>query len=475
MKNILLICFMMILGINLKGQSYLPFPDNNVSFFQDTENRICALKVVEKLQTNDTINYRLNSVWNFDDYQNITPDGISWNGNECVRIGDAYYFFNLKHDSLKILPFARLNTSWICYQFSDNDLIVAKISKKEISSVLGSTDSVKTIVFQRQSKTGEFINDLVNGKSIEISKNHGFTKIIDFKSFPGEFVQKSLIGMTHPSLGKAYLTNREIYDFDIADEFHYEISYSNPPNGTGRFSKVIRKVIGKHFSNDNDTVTYTFQTKDDKKFVTWMPYTETNSITVDTIKVKYVLKSDSLYVPDEPIIDENYGYVSYMLSNDADDRRILMPSAEMLRKEGDHWRAIMYDPGMSVSYKEGCGLFDMNSDYFPGMSHETMVYYKKGNQTWGNPYLINSVDELKNDQVSVYPNPLNSNGILNIRLAGKAISTIEVFNLHGISVFKTEGIDNSRYTLNLSNLPKGLYLLEITDSNKHLFTRKITK
>lgn len=50
------------------------------------------------------------------------------------------------------------------------------------------------------------------------------------------------------SFSQNYLTNAEIYDFDIGDEFHYHY--------TGREYKYIRKITGKTYSVATRTYNY---------------------------------------------------------------------------------------------------------------------------------------------------------------------------------------------------------------------------
>lgn len=475
MRRIKLLALIMILGLTLKGQSYQPFSDQNVSFFKNANNKISALKVVGKQQRNDTVEYKFNSVWDLNDYRNITPNGIAWNGNKCICVGDTYYFFNSKQYSIKIMPLEKINSSWIAYKFSNDDMIVARISRKEIISLLGVSDSIKTISFQRQTKAGIAINDLINDAFLKISKNYGFVKVFEFKVFPEEYIQQTLIGMTNPALGLTYLTNKEIYNFDIDDEFHYDIAYSNPPNGTGRFSKVIKKVIDKQYSNNNDTVIYTFEIKDDMKLYDWSKHTQSQSITIETEKEKYVVNGKSLFVPDEPITDRSVYYLSYSLEIDNNNRRNFIPSTDMFSKDGDTWSYVFYDPPTYSIYKEGCGLFDYNADDSPGASHETMVYYKKGSETWGTPYSISSITDFKNDKIAIYPNPINNGGKLNVILSNNSISSIELFNSYGTSISKIGNINNSNFELNVSNLLTGIYLIKIIDTNKNIITKKIVK
>ncbi|HSY75564.1 MAG TPA: T9SS type A sorting domain-containing protein [Bacteroidia bacterium] len=84
----------------------------------------------------------------------------------------------------------------------------------------------------------------------------------------------------------------------------------------------------------------------------------------------------------------------------------------------------------------------------------------------GSPEAVSSIDIIEHS-VKVYPNP--SKGVFNIELGSSGTGTIEVYDVMGKSVKKLElnGSD-TEYKLDLSNYPKGLYLLNIIiDGSRH--------
>ena len=68
--------------------------------------------------------------------------------------------------------------------------------------------------------------------------------------------------------------------------------------------------------------------------------------------------------------------------------------------------------------------------------------------------------------VKVYPNP--SKGLFNIQLGNSAAGTIEVYDMMGRSVKTIElNSADTEYKLDLTNFPKGLYMLNmIIDGNR---------
>jgi hypothetical protein len=65
----------------------------------------------------------------------------------------------------------------------------------------------------------------------------------------------------------------------------------------------------------------------------------------------------------------------------------------------------------------------------------------------------------ENSQLSLYPNP--TNGILNIELPKEDKSSIAVFNLLGKVIYSSDGSDTDKVSINLTNEPKGIYIIRI--------------
>jgi len=86
-------------------------------------------------------------------------------------------------------------------------------------------------------------------------------------------------------------------------------------------------------------------------------------------------------------------------------------------------------------------------------------------------YLNGGVDGLQ-----VYPNP--SSGVFYIRLNSEAPSVtstrLRVFDFTGAEVFAQDGIDlKGMYKVDLSYLPKGVYLLQLTSGDNKSYSKKV--
>ncbi len=71
----------------------------------------------------------------------------------------------------------------------------------------------------------------------------------------------------------------------------------------------------------------------------------------------------------------------------------------------------------------------------------------------------------ESDSISLYPNPSNGDFTIYYNNSNKPYA-IEIFSIIGQSVFEKENINQT--TVPISNLPKGIYLLKVTDESKSI-------
>jgi hypothetical protein len=258
--------------------------------------------------------------------------------------------------------------------------------------------------------------------------------------------------MTQPEAGKTFLTNARIYDYEPGDEFHYTSFEYNIPYSRWE-SKSIRTVTGKRFSQQKDTVFYTFHT-----LKRWIEEDFTKSTKRDTIMDYYenmvYLLEPFTYLPYEP---KSKGYPYYYMSINADvyNRQYMTPSIEMyeLRGENDScWKYVYVDGAGGTQLMEGIGKFYLH--YGTGLEYEgenKLVYYRKGSQVWGTPLSITSVEESVPRDFNVYPNP-STNTIL---VSSPSNEKIRIYSPEGVNLM--ESIPNVQ--INISHLAPGIYFL----------------
>jgi uncharacterized repeat protein (TIGR01451 family) len=94
------------------------------------------------------------------------------------------------------------------------------------------------------------------------------------------------------------------------------------------------------------------------------------------------------------------------------------------------------------------------------------------NTTESNFEIIQSLKTYSKGKVSVYPNP--NNGIFHINMLEKNTNekTMELTNIVGEKVWSQKTRSNTA-TIDINHLPKGLYILNVTDNNSHYMERII--
>jgi len=80
---------------------------------------------------------------------------------------------------------------------------------------------------------------------------------------------------------------------------------------------------------------------------------------------------------------------------------------------------------------------------------------------------LNSIE----NNLTIFPNP--SQSIFKLTLKNNFIEEIEVLNELGQTIFRSENIKNSQYTLDIGNTNDGIYFLKVIDNKNTLSYRKI--
>ena len=78
-----------------------------------------------------------------------------------------------------------------------------------------------------------------------------------------------------------------------------------------------------------------------------------------------------------------------------------------------------------------------------------------------------------NASISIYPNPADD--YLTISNNNTEIETIQLYSVLGNKVFEKTDINNLSESINISNLPSGIYLLKAIDSEKRSATKRLIK
>jgi hypothetical protein len=90
------------------------------------------------------------------------------------------------------------------------------------------------------------------------------------------------------------------------------------------------------------------------------------------------------------------------------------------------------------------------------------------------PIITSGMDDVNGSpDLLIAPNPVrNQLSIINYQLS---ISNIEIYNVVGEKIFFKQQTNDKLLTIDVSQLPSGLYYIKVRDEKNNLMTKKIVK
>jgi hypothetical protein len=86
--------------------------------------------------------------------------------------------------------------------------------------------------------------------------------------------------------------------------------------------------------------------------------------------------------------------------------------------------------------------------------------------------LPSAINENKNEHFSIYPNPAENHITVSISSLFYTDVIINLYNLTGQILLKKE-ISSAKNTLSIANLPKGCYIVELTEKSGKSIREKL--
>lgn len=490
-----LIISAIIFPIAAFGQDYKPVRDGSVSFFSNLE----GLRVDSVKQTTEGTEYYFQKTWNFIDNNGsdnfiLKPMGPSWLGHKCIVSNDGTQRFIIDNkDTCTLKPFNPIGESWTIDEYTDRDkqtfTITGSVAGRFEKEFLGFRDSVIVIKLKRFDKNNVEL-PVPDSSVVELSKNYGYTRIFQFYNFEKssdryhiDYSQSfPLIGITNPLTGRVFLTPRQIYNYNIGDEFHYYSESVDLQESYQWSYSTIKKVIDKYVSADTDTIIYTFDIKRQIKSPVWGE-TKFDSIYTGIETQKYIFDK-KFYLPLEPFFYyHNFVYANYAAVTDyfyrvslREDGRIessAEENGEFFEPSIDNtWKLRFMDNGSTQICAEGLGVTYTGSEDMFEWGFIKLVYYKKGTEVWGTPLDFTSVEDNPADELDVFPNPVRSGENMVVSNLGEGSHSIEIFNALGTKVYNIEDIYYN-HSFKIENLPTGMYFIIIRTGTESIMKKII--
>lgn len=284
----------------------------------------------------------------------------------------------------------------------------------------------------------------------------------------------SVMGVSKFQLGKTVMSEADIYNYDIDDEFHYignYYSFSSSYTAIDEINKIIDKKLNE------GVISYSISYL---RHETHTDYQNPES-SIDTVyKGAFIQNVDittpQVYFPEEATADYNSGWGEggYWQDYWVNNRLNINSMYENYYYSNDQdgcWEPIIYKRSskyLPYGYAEGLGLIGWQD--IDGLSQKYMAYYKKGEETWGTPLVITSTSALEVNKLNVYPNPVKAGGMVYIEGVTSQI-------LVSITTMAGELVSNVIYTENgiviPKNTPAGIYFITLQGNGAERIVRKV--
>ena len=477
MKQLLTILILRALINTSKAQHYFPFLRSNISYFEGQNRKVYTLKTKDSSNNQYNFEPNLHINPNFDEGGCDIKTNASWMGRKVIQVSDtSFWFINFEGKPITLYTNSKVGQSWQAYSDGVTNFMFNHV-KDSILQIFGRTDTIKIIqtTLPAQSNTTQLV-------SVWLSKAHGLIKTVNFYTFPKTFQlgiltyqfpsTLTLVSEANTNLPLQNITWSDIYNFDVGDEFHY-LDYNfivnyQPDLITTDTCRSIYIVYQKQ--SNNDSLFYKFTRRQyctfRKNDSLWYRLV-TDSVDVIYTKDTMLNKEPGL---SRPRYTGNLGMGLYTIALNRNTIEKSTYISSIILGEFDSCGLMAADLYNTPQfYYKGVGgpYYEEISNGFPGGSSTAhlLVYYKKLNQTWGNPWPQNlSVTKHSLQQkFSVYPNPTKN--ILTVNNPTTRELNFKLVNMLGEVVFDTT-LNQGENNLNISSLHAGVYFYHIQHANQ---------
>lgn len=403
-------------------------------------------------------------------YQNTAPDIF---GKQILvqDSGDHLIQMDSSGDLIATVKTqALVDESWICFEHN-GETVTATCISNAIGSVNGVPEMIKTIRFS-------------NGFcDLRISQTQGILSTPSWNQLYNNINQ--IESLTVPCVSRIWdeslIEKLSIPFGDLAadlqqdDILHIEEIYISPPN------QASRKLIKAQFLNKSfDPLTDSYQLSFKQEVDHWenMNGQISQSIYIDTT-ITYIgrhLWLDTSQFEYPVPVNRIFGTgekINYFKFND----RLRTTVTGLSYENQGTCFPFVFDYYSSSDYIEGLGGPYYKDNMF--ISRErNLIYYKKGNEEWGDPFTftVSTSEKIRSESISIFPNPVAAGSQIFLQdLGGKEMLEIKLMDIHGKQVqsWQLKNTTNQESLLLQSIIPPGLYVLWIKGNEQHQYYSKL--
>ena len=305
-----------------------------------------------------------------------------------------------------------------------------------------------------------------------MSKNYGVVRTFNIFNFPDSLDYLLLSGINSSTrLGIKPITFKDVFNFDIGDEFHiFEGDTMFNQNGDMTWRRI--KVLDKTYYETENMFDYEVDVK--LMQIAWEGNNYDTVFTDNIANLRIELNNYPDYLPDESYLLKNFSDTSLssnkFYAGEYGNRQVIRP--------GKLYRQFMLpcfigqnpQGELHYSYIEGCGEF-YEQDYFYGQVWKRLIYYNKSGKEYGkNLDFVVEVAESRN-QTGVRILPNQAKDYIDIFYppsikSGPGSQPVVIYDLLGVEVLKSMDAlrrsDDSRLRGNDDALPESQMRLDVS-------------
>lgn len=405
----------------------------------------------------------------------LDSNGGSWLGGKVTRYADGTFAFdNYWGNTVTIKTLAPTGSTWIFYSDSSTLYYQAEMLGADTMTLLGSMDSVETILITARNPSGIVTSDPLDSFEIKLSKNHGFAQVFDLYTFPYHkpdsvyrpgldfFLDRSTFGYGGVNAFGGYSPDRNITIFKLVDFIN--------PNDVQLHNWSVGDVFEREIENNYFFYEYyfTLDTIIGKTVAAHsVSYNSTGSEFSYVPPFNYTFHSENVtyydsvfeiagygFLPESTLVPSN-GYVFYFPD---DSSRCSRAPLYITTPMSFGWGGL----GSSVSYEIYKLNFGKLVHYLatgdPYTESDRLIFSRMAGVSCGHNAWPVGIDNINATQLfSIYPNPAND--VLHITSSGK-IGKIEISNLLG-QVLLTAEITDNKAQIDVASLLVGCYIIRV--------------
>jgi hypothetical protein len=501
MKKTLRVCFFGFLTLLFAApafaQNYQPFRKGLTYHFMAQDSiyslRVDSVKVVNgdsvfvfnqtTKELNSTVNNPACTPANF--YGSYAIRSQNQFGKQMTKKPNGEFVFRtLQGQEFLLKTKASVGQTWVV---NTTNNLTAILSQKFIGTVApGIQDSI-------------FLYNFNTGGQIQLSKKYGFFSTINFASFSDPtFTPKTLnfYKLPEKQIGSPISSPFSVHNFQVGDKFMlHKRNYTGILGNnicTEQWNQI--RILSRRNSVNNDTIYYTLERQQLYKaygnagapapFCNQATATTLNPAVTENLAITANTNSETFSLSNSFKVFQQTGPLNGMVSKGIIRTSLFNQREQLLFHQVPYLACaktftFMVDYSRKLNYAVGLGRTYEEISSTNGSSIEELIAYIKGNETYGTWLSLGQLMTIKKEVATfpgkIYPNPCISEITLQFSepVKGNQVE-ISVLNTFGQVVSKTVAVAGKKeLQLNLEQLPKGIYVVQVNQNGKVYSSRLV--